>query len=126
MYILCGYHGTRSNFEIGGKEGGGGGTVSDSILGGARDFFLLTFYNFKNIGKGGSRAPSAPLLRSPWIYKKNLHADKLAAAGRVNVPFIAIRLSLENTVLVWTVENGGSSTIEDGTHDLTYIKQDLT
>ena len=28
----------------------GGGTISDSILGGTRHFFLLNLYNFKNIG----------------------------------------------------------------------------
>ena len=32
---------------------GGGGTISDSILGGTRHFFLLNLYNFKNIGGGG-------------------------------------------------------------------------
>ena len=40
------------------RLGGGGGTVSDSILGGTRRFFLLTLYNFKNIG--GARAPHGP------------------------------------------------------------------
>ena len=30
----------------------GGGTISDSILGGTRHFFLLNLYNFKNIGGG--------------------------------------------------------------------------
>ena len=46
----------RSNFEIWG--GGGGGTVSDWILGdggGTGHLFLLTFYNTKNIG-GGQRS----------------------------------------------------------------------
>ena len=59
--------GPRSNFEI---WGGGGGGISDSILGGTRQFFLLNLYNFKNIG--GARAPPAhpppppaPLLRGP-------------------------------------------------------------
>ena len=28
-----------------------GGTISDSILGGTKHFFLLIFYNFKNIGE---------------------------------------------------------------------------
>ena len=34
-----------------------GGTVSDSMMGGTRHFFLLTLYNFKNIG--GPHAPRA-------------------------------------------------------------------
>ena len=53
--------GPRSTFEIGGGRGvGGGGTVSDSILGrGTRHFFLQTLYNFKNIG-GGGNVPSRP------------------------------------------------------------------
>ena len=34
MYILCGYHGTRSNFEIGGKEGGGGAPLVTQYWGG--------------------------------------------------------------------------------------------
>ena len=47
--------GTRPNFEIDGGMGvggggGGGGTLSNLILGGTRHFFLLTLYNFKNIG----------------------------------------------------------------------------
>ena len=45
--------GPQSNFEI----WGGGGGISDSILGGTRQFFLLNLYNFKNIG--GARAPPA-------------------------------------------------------------------
>ena len=46
--------GPRSNFEI----GGGGGTISGSILGGGtKHIFLLILYNFKNIG--------APLLPPP-------------------------------------------------------------
>ena len=36
---------------------GGGGTIH---------FFLLTLYNFKNIGR--ARAPPAPLLRGPCYY----------------------------------------------------------
>ena len=32
--------------------------------GGTTLFFLLTLYNFKNIG-GGARAPPAPLVRGP-------------------------------------------------------------
>ena len=45
----------------------GGGTIIAPILGGTRHFFLLTLYNFENIGGGGARAPPAPLLRSPWM-----------------------------------------------------------
>ena len=41
------------------------GTVSDSMLGGARHFFLLTLYNFKTIGGEACNASPAPLLRSP-------------------------------------------------------------
>ena len=42
-------------------EGGRGwGTVSDSILGDTRHFFLLTLYNFKNIGGGGVTCPLVP------------------------------------------------------------------
>ena len=60
-------------------EGGGRGTISDSIffeIGGAplviqywegwghKTLFLLSLYNFKNIG-GGGMCPPAPLLRGP-------------------------------------------------------------
>ena len=49
--------------------GGVGGTISDSILGGGtRHFFLLTFYNFKNIG--GGRPPLTP--RSLFLYQISL------------------------------------------------------
>ena len=56
--------GPRSNFEIG--EGGG----HDWILGGGGKihFFLLTLYNFKNIGGEGTCPPCPPpppLLRGP-------------------------------------------------------------
>ena len=37
-----------------------GSTVSDSILGGARHFFLLTLYNFKTIGGGRHVMPPQP------------------------------------------------------------------
>ena len=47
--MRCMHQGPRSNFEIG---GGGGGTISNSILGG-RHFFLLNLRNFKNIGGRG-------------------------------------------------------------------------
>ena len=43
-------------------EGVGGGTISDSILGSTRHFFLLNLYNFKNIG--GARSPCPPTPRS--------------------------------------------------------------
>ena len=39
---------------------GGGGTISDSILGGTRHFFLLNLYNFKNIGGGARATPPCP------------------------------------------------------------------
>ena len=40
---------------------GGGSTVSDSLLGGTRHFFLLALYNFKNIGgRGHVPLPSPP------------------------------------------------------------------
>ena len=48
---------------VGGEvEGVGGGTISDSILGSTRHFFLLNLYNFKNIG--GARSPCPPTPRS--------------------------------------------------------------
>ena len=53
--------GPRSNFEI-----GGGMT---EYWGGTVYFFLLTLYNFKNIGGGGARAPPAlPTPRSLGHY----------------------------------------------------------
>ena len=39
-----------------------GSTISDSILGGTKHFFLPILYNLRNIGGGGG---SAPLLRGP-------------------------------------------------------------
>ena len=48
------------NFET------GGGTISDSILGGGtKQFFLLICYNFGNIGRAHA-PPPPPTLRSPW------------------------------------------------------------
>ena len=44
---MCGIlQGPQSNFDIG---GGGGGTISASILRGTRQIFVLTLHNFKNI-----------------------------------------------------------------------------
>ena len=44
----------------------GGGTISDSILGGTRHFFLLNLYNFKNIGGGGTcHSPLPPYSAGP-------------------------------------------------------------
>ena len=44
---------------------GGGGTISDSILGGTKHFFLLILYSFKNIaGRGGKHVPPPP--RTPY------------------------------------------------------------
>ena len=40
-------------------------------LGNTRHFFLLTLFNFKNIG-GGSTCPPAPLLRGPCIIMGNV------------------------------------------------------
>ena len=49
------------------RLGGGGGTISDSILGGwgIRHFFLLNLYNFKNIGGGGTYPPALPYSAFP-------------------------------------------------------------
>ena len=62
--LLQVHQGPRSNFEIG---GGGGGTISDSILGGTKHFFLLILYNFENIGGVGvgARAPLPPYSAVP-------------------------------------------------------------
>ena len=51
---------------------GGGGTISDSILGGTSHFFLLTFYNFKSIGGHvpPPPRPPPPQLRGPCTYAK--------------------------------------------------------
>ena len=50
----------RSNFEIG--EGGGAPLVSQywGGGGGTRHLFLLTLYNYKNIGGGGHVSPGPP------------------------------------------------------------------
>ena len=53
-----------TGFEIWG--GGGGGTISDSMLEGTRHFFLPILYNFKNIG-GHVRPLPPPLLRGPCV-----------------------------------------------------------
>ena len=42
----------------------GGGTISDSILGGHKTLFLLNLYNFKNIGGGGTCPPCPPTPQS--------------------------------------------------------------
>ena len=42
-----------------------GGTISDSILGGTKHFFLLIFYNFKNIGEALAPLPPPPPSSSP-------------------------------------------------------------
>ena len=55
MIIL---QGPRRNFEIGWGGGGGAGTVSGSILGGTRHFFLLNVYNSNDIG---GHVPPPPL-----------------------------------------------------------------
>ena len=60
---------------------GGGGAISDSILGGTKPFFLLNLYNLKNIG-GGARASPAPLLCSPWIrIRTSTHTDNELKLG---------------------------------------------
>ena len=43
----------------------GGGTISDSILGGTRHFFLLNLYNFKNIGGVTCPSPLPPYSAVP-------------------------------------------------------------
>ena len=50
-------------------EGGGGGTISNSILGegGKKHFFLLILYNFKNIGGGGTCPPTPRSLLSTFL-----------------------------------------------------------
>ena len=56
---------------------GGGGTISDSILGGTRHFFL-TLQNFKNIGglEGSTYLPDpSSLLRNPEIVCDNLRKE---------------------------------------------------
>ena len=50
--------GPRSNFEIG--EGGGGAPLVPLYWGVTRHFFLLTLYNFKNIGRGGGGTCPTP------------------------------------------------------------------
>ena len=55
MYQL---QGPQSNFEIG---GGGGAPLVTRYWGGTRHFFLLTLYNFKNIG---GHVPPGPTPRS--------------------------------------------------------------
>ena len=56
---------------------GGGGTISDSILGGGtKHFFLLILYNFKNIGGGGT--PAVPGLL--WVL---LHFNNLVVNYRI-------------------------------------------
>ena len=53
--------GPRSNFEIG-WGGGGEAPLVPQYWGGTRHFFLLTLYNFRNIGR--ARAPQPPTPRS--------------------------------------------------------------
>ena len=50
-----------ASLRLGGGGGGRGGTISDSILGGTRQFFLLSLYHFKNIGGGARAPPPCPL-----------------------------------------------------------------
>ena len=56
---------------------GGGGTISDSILGkGTKHFFLLILYNFKNIG--GGTCPPPPYSAVPVIiYSYNVDSALL-------------------------------------------------
>ena len=44
--------------------GGGGALVRQYWRGGIRYFFILTLYNFKNIGGGGTCPPAHPAPRS--------------------------------------------------------------
>ena len=49
------------------ERGEGGGHISNSILGwDSRDIFILTLYNFKNMGGGGRAPVPSPLLRGSW------------------------------------------------------------
>ena len=55
-------------------EGGGGGHISDSILGGGRHFFILALYNFKKYWVG-TCPPPLPTSRSLYDFfdlKRNL------------------------------------------------------
>ena len=51
------------------------GTVSDSILGGTRHFFLLILYNFKNIG--GHVPPLAPPAAPRSLHQSDLSSPNL-------------------------------------------------
>ena len=68
--LLVGLHRAQNTRNTGTAEqlwnwGGGGDTISASILvGGTRHFFLLILYNFKSIGEG-ARAPPAPYSAVP-------------------------------------------------------------
>ena len=59
----CSNRGATLRFFLGG--GGRAPLVPQYWGGGTRHFFLLTLYNFKNIG--GHVSPPAPLLHGPWI-----------------------------------------------------------
>ena len=78
--------GPRSNFEIG-RVGGGGGEapIVTQYWGGTRHFFLLTLYNFKNIG--GARAPPSPPPPAPRslssMYKERARSFLCAPVGEV-------------------------------------------
>ena len=69
------HQGPWSNFEI-----WGGGTISDSILGGTRHLLSLTLYNSTNIGGGAHEPPPCPpalwSLNIDLILILNLFADK--------------------------------------------------
>ena len=73
--------GPQSNFDNG---GGGGGTISGSILEGTKHFFLLILYNFKNIGVGAHAPP--PYSAPPAI---------------INEPLTVTRPRLTNVLLWW-------------------------
>ena len=45
----------------------GGGTISDSILGGHKTLFLLSLYNFKNTRGGGNVPPVPPYSAVPEL-----------------------------------------------------------
>ena len=49
------------------------GTISDSILGGTKHFFLLTLYKFKNIGGGGNHSKSTFKHNKTIIFVRLFH-----------------------------------------------------
>ena len=71
--------GPRSDFEIGMGGGGGAPLVPQYWGGGTRHFFLLTLFNFKNIGGGGTCPPATSTPRSP-SWPISLHCSRVLTA----------------------------------------------